>query len=89
MFKKYFWQIVSAVLLIILLLTCKKTNPDDIVIVTPEKKGSFQSIKPEAIEVPKYVYRTLNGDTIVLENPVNEKLACAYEQLLEEKDPNP
>lgn len=86
MIKKYFWQILSAILFILLLITCKKTKDDKIIVVTPQKQGSFQSIKPEPIKVPKYIYKTLKGDTIELENPVNEELAYHYEELLKERD---
>ena len=62
-------------------MTCKRTSQEQTVIVTPEKKGSFQSIVPEPIKVPKYIYHTLKGDTIELENPVNLELACKFEEL--------
>ncbi len=81
MVKTYFWQIISAILFVVLLVTCHKTKPDDIVIVTPPKTGVFKLIAPEPIKVPKYIYRTLKGDTITLNNPVNLELAHKYEEL--------
>lgn len=86
--KNYLWQIISGVLLIVLLFRCCEDPSKDKsrTIIIPEKKGSFTQVKPESIKVPIYHYKTLKGDTITLENPVNEELALKYETLIKNHD---
>ena len=78
--KKHFWKITSLVLTLLLLLKCgnNTTNPNYVII--PEKKGSFEIDKPTEIKDSiVYRYRTLKGDTIELENPINLELAKLYQ----------
>lgn len=61
--------------------SCQKGYiPDKQIIVTEPKEGSFDVIKPTVVEVPKYKYITLKGDTITLDNPVDKALAQKYER---------
>lgn len=78
--KKHFWKITSFVLALLLLLQCgnNTTNPNYVII--PEKRGSFEIDKPTEIKDSiVYKYRTLKGDTIELENPINLELAKLYQ----------
>ena len=78
--KKHFWKITSLVFALLLLLKCgnNTTNPNYVII--PEKKGSFEINKPTEIKDSiVYRYRTLKGDTIELENPINLELAKLYQ----------
>ena len=78
--KKHFWKTTSLVLALLLLLQCSNntTNPNYVII--PEKKGSFEIDKPTEIKDSiVYRYKTLKGDTIELENPINLELAKLYQ----------
>lgn len=78
--KNHFWKITTLVFALLLLLKCgnNTTNPNYVII--PEKKGSFEIDKPTEIKDSiVYRYRTLKGDTIELENPINLELAKLYQ----------
>lgn len=79
--KKHFWKIISLILLILLLIqNCKSKNNNSNYIIIPEKKGSLEINKPTEIKDSiVYRYRTLKGDTIELENPINLELAKLYQ----------
>ena len=77
--KNHFWKITTLVFAL-LLLKCGNnvTNPNYVII--PEKKGSFEINKPtEVKDSIIYKYKTLKGDTIELENPINLELAKLYQ----------
>ena len=83
MIKKYFWQLLTIVLIIIIFLqnSCESNDNDKTgIIVTPEKKGSFEFKNPTYIKVPEFNYTQLDGTTIVIENPINIELAEKYQR---------
>ena len=78
--KKHFWKITSLVLIILLLLKCDDNTINPNYVIIPEKKGSLEINKPTEIKDSiVYRYRTLKGDTIELENPINLELAKLYQ----------
>ena len=78
--KKHFWRITSLVFALLLLLKCGNNTINPNYVIIPEKKGSFEINKPTEIKDSiVYRYRTLKGDTIELENPINLELAKLYQ----------
>ena len=78
--KKHFWKITSLVLTLLLLLKCSNNTSNPNYVILPEKKGSFEINKPTEIKNRIiYKYKTLKGDTIELENPINLELAKLYQ----------
>lgn len=78
--KKHFWKITSLVLALLLLLKCDSNSINSNYAIIPEKKGSFEINKPTEIKNRIiYKYKTLKGDTIELENPINLELAKLYQ----------
>ena len=82
MIKKYFWQLFTIVLILIIFLqnSCESNNDKTGIIVTPEKKGSFEFKNPIYIKVPEFHYTQLDGTTVIVENPINIKLAEKYQR---------
>ena len=83
MIKKYFWQLLTVVLIIIIFLqnSCESNDNNKTgIIVTPEKKGSFEFKNPTYIKVPEFNYTQLDGTTVVVENPINIELAEKYQR---------
>ena len=83
MIKKYFWQLLTIILIIIIFLQNSCENNDNNktgIIVTPEKKGSFEFKNPIYIKVPEFHYTQLDGTKVVVENPINLKLAEKYQR---------
>ena len=88
--KKYFWQILVAILIFALFLqqSCNgdKTNKDTSVIITKPKVGGFNYYKPKPIKGIGYIFVTNKGDTIKIENPVNKELEQKYLNALSENE---
>lgn len=83
MIKKYFWQLLTIVLILIIFLqrSCSsEIKKDDNIIIIPEKKGKFEVNVPTDIKVPEFHYIQLDGTTVVVENPINTKLAEKYQR---------
>ena len=82
MIKKYFWQLLTIILIIIIFLqnSCESNNNKTGIIVTPEKKGSFEFKNPIYIKVPEFHYTQLDGTTVIVENPINIELAEKYQR---------
>ena len=60
---------------------CEPSKPDVVTVTTPAVSGSSETIyKPVPLPQPYPVYKyvTLKGDTIKVENPVNESLLQFY-----------
>ena len=82
MIKKYFWQLLTIILIIIIFLqnSCENNNNNQGIIVTPEKKGSFEFKTPTYIKVPEFNYTQLDGTAVIVENPINIELAEKYQR---------
>lgn len=79
------------ILLFIVLFFMKQCSPQPTLakIEIPEKKGSFEGVKPEHVEItPKIVHTKENvyikGEKVYISNPLNEKLLSENEILKDE-----
>jgi hypothetical protein len=69
------------ILIFLLLLQYKCSSKKTIEVIVPEKKGSFNvSLSKEEKQKTKTEYKTIKGDLIYLDNPINTELANQYEK---------
>ena len=86
-----YWKNVVIVVLLFLLFFTKQCSPQPTLakIEIPEKKGSFEGVKPEHVEItPKIVHTKENvyikGEKVYISNPLNEQLLTENEILKDE-----
>lgn len=83
---QYAGWVASFILALILLHQCETKHTENKTIIVPSKEGSFKKDSLIPIIQKKVVYRTIKGDKIIIDHPVDSTLAHNFELLQKQHD---